>query len=201
MHLTVFLSQLIRRRPRSTGGFLCVRLFGEGTFSGITQHPARSAHTRCIRPASAFSTSINSKTTTIKPSGIDTLGRTQRSAPTRRICSMKGQPNMGHRKSHIETNQRDAGWNVERVCREPDISAGGGCKPAIIRRLSGRAPSTMVISSKSLPNNPSWPSGMVDPHGSIARRASQAEPRTKRDFHPIRRDRHTRDASTRQAEE
>ncbi len=85
---------------------------------------------------------------------INTRGRTLRSAPTRRICWMVGQSNMGHRKSHIETNQRDAGWNVERGCREPVISAGGGCKPAIIRRLPGRAPSTMVISSKSLQTNP-----------------------------------------------
>jgi hypothetical protein len=42
------------------------------------------------------------------------------------------------------TSQRDAGWNVERVCREPDIPAAGGCERVGIRRLPGRAPSTMV---------------------------------------------------------
>jgi len=40
------------------------------------------------------------------------------------------------------------------MCREPDISATGGWKSRIIRRLAGRAPSSMVISSKLLPNIP-----------------------------------------------
>jgi len=74
--------------------------------------------------------------------------------PYAEICSMKGQPNTGHRQSNIETNQRDGGWNGERMCREPDISADGGCKPGIIRRLAGPAPSSMVITNESSPHNP-----------------------------------------------
>ena len=50
--------------------------------------------------------------------------------------------------------QRDAGWIVERVCREPDISADGGYKPRIIRRLAGRAPSSMVTIKKSIRQSP-----------------------------------------------
>jgi hypothetical protein len=53
-----------------------------------------------------------------------------------------------------EASQRDAWWNVERVCREPDILVDGVCKQVDIRRLPGRAPSTMVKSNKSLPNDP-----------------------------------------------
>ena len=75
--------------------------------------------------------------------------------PYAEICSMKGQPNTGHRQSNIETNHRDGGWNGERMCREPDISADGGCKPGIIRRLSGRAPSSMVKTSRPSKNHPS----------------------------------------------
>ena len=55
--------------------------------------------------------------------------------------------------SNLYTSHRDAGWNVERVCREPDISADGGCERVDIRRLAGRAPSTMVLSNKSMPNS------------------------------------------------
>ena len=51
--------------------------------------------------------------------------------------------------SNIYALQRDVGWNEERLCREPDISADEGCMPGIIRRLAGRAPSSMVITSKS----------------------------------------------------
>ena len=40
-----------------------------------------------------------------------------------------------------------------RVCREPVISADGFCKPVDIRRLAGRAPSSMVLSNKSIPNS------------------------------------------------
>jgi len=75
--------------------------------------------------------------------------------PYAEICSMKGQPNTGHRQSNIETNQRDGGWNGERMCREPDISADGGCKPGIIRRLAGRAPSSMVKTSRPSKNHTS----------------------------------------------
>ena len=46
--------------------------------------------------------------------------------------------------------KRDAGWNEERACREPVLSAIGGCKPVIIRRLPGRAPFTMVKIKKSM---------------------------------------------------
>ena len=56
--------------------------------------------------------------------------------------------------SHICTFQRDAGWNVERGCREPDIPADEGNKPVEIRRLPGRAPSTMVKINESSPNSP-----------------------------------------------
>ena len=41
---------------------------------------------------------------------------------------------------------------------------------------------------------------MVAPHRRITRQSSEAEPSTKREFHNIRRDRHKRDASTRQAQ-
>ena len=41
---------------------------------------------------------------------------------------------------------------------------------------------------------------MVDPHGGITRQTSQAEPITKQKFRNIRRDRHKRDASIRQAQ-
>jgi hypothetical protein len=59
-----------------------------------------------------------------------------------------------HPQSHMCTSQRDAGWNVERVCREPDIPAAGNGQPVDIRRLPGRAPSTMVKINKSIPHNP-----------------------------------------------
>ena len=78
----------------------------------------------------------------------DTHGRTRRSAPTRSLC----------RKPHIQDEtdgQRAARWNVERVGREPDISADDGCKPAHNRRLSGRAPSPMVINNIPSRSNPS----------------------------------------------
>ena len=42
-----------------------------------------------------------------------------------------------HPQSHMCTSQRDAGWNVERVCREPDIPAAGNGQAVDIRRLSG----------------------------------------------------------------
>jgi hypothetical protein len=51
-------------------------------------------------------------------------------------------------------SQRDAGWNVERMCREPDISADGNGQAVGIRRLSGRAPSTMVKINQSIPHSP-----------------------------------------------
>ena len=41
---------------------------------------------------------------------------------------------------------------------------------------------------------------MVDPHSHKTQQASEAEASTQRDFHNIRRDRHKRDASTRQAQ-
>ena len=41
---------------------------------------------------------------------------------------------------------------------------------------------------------------MVAPHDPVAQQTSQAEPSTKQKFHNIRRDRHKRDASTRQAQ-
>jgi hypothetical protein len=41
---------------------------------------------------------------------------------------------------------------------------------------------------------------MVDPHDQVARQTSQAEPGTEREFRNIRRDRHKRDTSTRQAQ-
>ena len=41
---------------------------------------------------------------------------------------------------------------------------------------------------------------MVAPHEQVAQQTSQAEPGTERDFRNIRRDRHKRDASTRQAQ-
>ena len=41
---------------------------------------------------------------------------------------------------------------------------------------------------------------MVAPHDQLAHQTSEAEPSIKRNFHNIRRDRHTRDASTRQAQ-
>ena len=112
----------------------------------FASHPARSAQTRCIHLASALLTSITSKTTTLEPSGIDTRGRTRRSDPTQRICNPPP--------SNVYTEQRDGGWNVERVCREPEILVNGACKPAHIRRLAGRAPSTMVKNNKSLQNQP-----------------------------------------------
>jgi hypothetical protein len=92
---------------------------------------------------------------------IDRRGRTRRSAPTRRICfdkrshrSRKQIQYFIHRSRHEQARQRDAGWNVERVCREPDISVSGGCKQAHNRRLPGRAPSSMVIINKLMPNSP-----------------------------------------------
>ena len=51
-------------------------------------------------------------------------------------------------------SHRDAGWNVEWMCREPDISAAGGWKLVDIRRLPGREPSSMVIINKLMPNSP-----------------------------------------------
>ena len=51
-------------------------------------------------------------------------------------------------------SHRDAGRNVERVCREPEIPATGGCEPVGIRRLPGRAPSTMVKINQSIPHSP-----------------------------------------------
>ena len=46
-----------------------------------------------------------------------------------------------------QAEQRDARWNEERVGRKPDIPRYGDCKPARIRRLTGRAPYTMAISN------------------------------------------------------
>ena len=80
-------------------------------------------------------------------------GRTQRSAPTRRICFKKQSHVIRKRichvhQTHIETAlQRDARWNVERVGRKPDTPQCGGCKPGRMRRLAGRAPSKMVNST------------------------------------------------------
>jgi hypothetical protein len=56
----------------------------------------------------------------------------------RQICHFIHQP------QHEPTWQRDAGWNVEWVGRKPDTFVYVGCKPVRSRRLSGRAPSTMV---------------------------------------------------------
>ena len=87
-------------------------------------------------------------------------GRTQRSAPTRRNCfnerhqwRRKRIKHFIHHNRHEYAFQRDAGWNVEWVCREPVISADRFCKPVDIRRLPGRAPSTMVKIKKSIPQN------------------------------------------------
>ena len=55
---------------------------------------------------------------------------------------------------HEYARHRDAGWNVERVCREPVISADRFCKPVDIRRLPGRAPSSMVTIKKSMRQSP-----------------------------------------------
>jgi hypothetical protein len=50
---------------------------------------------------------------------------------------------------HEYARQRDAGWNVEWMCREPVIPVDGFCKPVDIRRLPGRAPSSMVKINES----------------------------------------------------
>ena len=41
---------------------------------------------------------------------------------------------------------------------------------------------------------------MVDPHDQVAQQTTKAEPSTKQNFRNIRRDRHARPASTRQAQ-
>ncbi len=108
----------------------------------FAQHPARSARTRCIRLASALTTTKYSQFVSKRAGG--------HSGPPLRGDFASANP-----QSYVLAEQRDAGWNVERVDREPDISADGGCKQRNIRRLSGRAPSPMVITNRSLHNNPS----------------------------------------------
>ena len=55
------------------------------------------------------------------------------------------------------------------MCREPVISADRFCKPVDIRRLPGRAPSTMVLSNKSMPNRPSRDHRGWSPHMTASR--------------------------------
>ncbi len=92
------------------------------------------------------------------------------------------------RDRHEQARQRDAGWNVERVCREPDISVSGGCKQVDSRRLLGRVPSSMVISNRSSPN---WPVVTIGdgrptwPHDKTNKRGRSIQP-TEFSLHPAR---------------